>query len=143
MSETLGNGAHSEGSVDTQKSRKPRSTRKRVGVAACLLFAATTGLGYAAESHTNEVAEGKIKTAEVCRSIDPKAQVITEKIDACMERGVPGGDEVGKEKLREGDPMAFFNAYVEAQKHEAAQVEPGRVALWGIGIPVGVAVALS
>ncbi len=126
-----------------QNPRKRRSAKKRVAGVAGFILVATAGLGYAIESHTNEVAEGKIKTAEACRSIDPDAREITEKIDECMERGIPGGRSVGDGKLHVEDPIVFLTSYIEAQKHEAEQVEMGRVALWSVGVPTAVAIYVS
>ena len=127
---------YSEHAARAEEKRRSRGRIGRTLGIAALVLTASAATGYVAESHTNEVALGKAKTAEICHDADPKATVISKAIDECMEQGVPGGNKVGKDKFHVDEPISFLNAYVETQKHEAAHVEINRVAAWTMGTPV-------
>ncbi|HTE57739.1 MAG TPA: hypothetical protein VK694_03260 [Verrucomicrobiae bacterium] len=106
-----------------------------------LSLAVGVGLGAAVENHTNEIAEGKIITAETCRDLENEQQdTISKKMVECMEDGVPGGQKIGGDNFDEGDPIEFVDSYIDAQEHEAAQIELGRLVVWSI-VPDAIAVA--
>jgi len=90
------------------------------------------GAGVMVESHTNEVAAGKAITAETClRDIAHESTINKELLD-CMHTGVPGGEKVDPSYLKVGQPIGFIDAYISAQKNEAAHMELGRLAAWSI-----------
>lgn len=102
-----------------------------------LVLGATTvvglGIGFAFEGNTNEVAEGKILTAEACIEIVPHESTITEELEACLEDGVDGGRAIGDDHFDVGDPVATIDTYVQAQKNEARTMEPQRLIGWTVG----------
>jgi hypothetical protein len=112
--------------------------RHALGVVAAGL---TVGVawGIAVESQTNQIARGKIITAEYCQNVDLKsADTINQGFLKCVEDGVPGGNKIGHNKFHAGDPVGFVDSYIAAQKAEAASIEPGRIVAWSAA-PFGVA----
>lgn len=105
---------------------------RNVAMAAGLSMAASAGVGFMVESHTNEVAKGKIITIDACMDVVPASEVITDELKDCFDNGVPGGRTVGKDHFKDNDPIEFVESYRTALLNEADTIELGRVALWSI-----------
>jgi len=88
------------------------------------------GWGIAVESHTNEVAKGKIITAEYCLGKLGTEATLDKSFLDCVHDGVPGGRKIGSNKFQEGEPREFVDAYIQAQRNEADSIEPGRIVGW-------------
>lgn len=98
-----------------------------------LSLAVGVGYGAAVENRTNEVARGKAETAETCLDIwGNDTSTISKDMEDCLQKGVPGGAEIGSDKFEDGDPIEYIDAYIDAQNHEAAQIELGRLVVWSI-----------
>lgn len=126
------------GEVTTVEVRKPRiitQTMVKTAGFTGIVLAASAALGYAAESHTNEIARGKVETAQTCLALEPHEDTISKQLDKCMEKGVPGGSPIGADKFDPGEPIVFVETYINMQQREAAHIELGRVAAWTVGTP--------
>lgn len=122
------------------EAEKPQGRRT---VAAVVGTGLAIGLawGVAVESQTNEVAGGKIITAEACRAMAPQSEVITSEMINCFNEGVPGGRDMKDQEFTEGSPISFINTYVAGQELEASKIEVGRVFSWSVA-PFGVVAAV-
>ena len=96
-------------------------------------------LGLIIESHTDEIARGKINTVETCLEVTSQESRITESFMECIEQGVSGGNPVRTADFEAGDSTALIDAYVRAQENEQG-IELGRVAGWAV-LGAGVSVA--
>ena len=97
------------------------------------------GIGFAIEANTDKVAEKKIIIAEACKQAYPLESKITEEFHTCITEGVPGGTNIGGDKLKVDQPAAFVDAYVTAHEKEIG-IELNRLALWGVaGAAIGAA----
>lgn len=62
-----------------------------------------------------------------------------EEFHTCITEGVPGGTNIGGDKLKVDQPAAFVDAYATAQEKEIG-IELNRLALWGVaGAAIGAA----
>lgn len=113
--------------------RNPLSWRS--GAVAAVLLTAGIGVGFGIESNTNDVARGKAATATACLKAIPHETAVTTQLDDCFEKGVPGGQKIGRKVFEVGDPTTFVDQYIISEQREAAHTELGRVALWSIGAP--------
>jgi hypothetical protein len=109
---------------------KPREKQLRApgeGIAVVSVVAAIFGggavTGHFLGSHTSEIARGKVTTAQACVAAVGRQNVITQALDACMEKGVPGGDPIGANKMAVGDPITSVNDYVVLQEGSIAHAE--------------------
>lgn len=90
------------------------------------------------EGHTNEVARGKIITLDTCLDVVPHETTVTPELEDCFKEGVPGGNMIGGDKFKHGDPIEFVEAYRTALGNEADSVEVSRLAVWSVAAPAGV-----
>lgn len=97
------------------------------------------GIGLAVEGNTDQIAQKKITTVEVCEEVYPLETKVTEAFHDCITEGVPNGTKIGGDKIEVGQPVAYVDAYVSAQRNEDG-IEPDRIVLWGIaGAAIGAA----
>lgn len=96
------------------------------------------GIGYAAESHTNEVSRGRLITIDTCMSKMPHEDTINEDLLDCMQGGVPGGNKIGN-SLKQGQPIEYVESFRRSQQDEANTADTGTIAVYGLGgLAVGV-----
>jgi hypothetical protein len=91
------------------------------------------GIGVAAEQDTNSVSQGRIVTIDTCKKVVPYETVINEALLKCMQDGVPSGNKIGKDQLKEGQPIEFVDALRASQENEANTNDWGNVILYGLG----------
>ncbi|HVX24591.1 MAG TPA: hypothetical protein VG992_04615 [Candidatus Saccharimonadales bacterium] len=96
-----------------------------------LSIAVGLGGGAAIEAHTDEVARGKIVTAQACyeqyKDVDA---TITPGTLKCLSDGVPGGREIHSHVLHVGQPIEYVESYIRAQQAEANDIELNRLLGW-------------
>ncbi|HSW75024.1 MAG TPA: hypothetical protein VLG16_04095 [Candidatus Saccharimonadales bacterium] len=110
---------------------KPRENRQlRVpgeAVASAGIFAAIIGggavTGHFLGSHTSEIARGKVTTVQECVAAVGHQNIITQALDNCMEKGVPGGDPIGADKMAVSDPITSVSDYIALQEGSAVHSE--------------------
>jgi len=114
----------------THSADKERHVRLPVtceGIAVVSVVAAIIGsgavTGHFLGSHKSEIARGKVTTAQECVAAVGRQNVITQALDACMKKGVPGGDPIGADKMMVGDPITSVNDYIVLQEGAIAHAE--------------------
>lgn len=88
-------------------------------------------LGFCIESHTDDVARGKMETVRVCRVASEIGETVTQDFVDCTRAGVPNGRKIGSKPFHEGDSSALVDSYVRAQADEQG-IEPTRIVGWSI-----------
>jgi len=107
-------------------------TRNRIA-RGIVSFVIGAGIGFAVESHTDDIARKKIVTVETCKKIAPLVgAVVTPEFQKCITDGVPNRTKIGHNKIKVGQPVAFVDAYESAQHNEQG-IELERILLWGAG----------
>lgn len=97
-----------------------------------------SGVGWAGESHANEMARKRAITVEACIKAYPdpaREDVVTQGMVDCIENGWVGGAEVDTEELplSQGSPLPLLTGYVEQQRSAAAHTEATPIIWWGVG----------